>query len=516
MYRCPDCGGNLIYDISSHMLNCKYCDTFINPYSIEKESDGIELDTYEATIFTCPQCGGEILSTDDTAAGFCSYCGASTILTSRLSNELRPKWIAPFEVTKEECKNLYMKKMKRALFAPSDLKKPEYIESFRGIYMPYWKYKILQDKRLPLFAEISHSSGDYTYTDYYSLNMNINAEYDGFSFDASSSFYDNISESIAPFKVSGAKEFTPSMLSGFYGDIADVPKEIYENEAISKGCEVTYSNIKNVYGKSYVMDDAKNEKVIETAFRNTCTSTEGMMLPVWFMSYRNKNRVSYTTINGQTGKVVADIPIDPKKYIFLSLILAVPIFFILNLFFTLQPALLLKTASLFASITSIIYLLEIKSIHKKEINDGDIGLSRKKVKVKIKVKRKEKESIYNRIVTALLVICFAFPFILFAYKYFLWPLMVVITVVCTILGIKEHERNSSVKGEFGFFTSIIAVIIGIIISVESPVMDQYYYIGAAISILAVSITVISIIRNYNVLSSRKLPQFNKIGGDDRA
>lgn len=57
----------------------------------------------------CPNCGGEILSTDNTAANFCSFCGASTILTSRVSKQQRPGYIIPFSKTKEDCKQAYKK-----------------------------------------------------------------------------------------------------------------------------------------------------------------------------------------------------------------------------------------------------------------------------------------------------------------------------------------------------------------------------------------------------------------------
>lgn len=92
MLTCPNCGGNLRFDIPSQQLACKQCQSQFDPYAFdEKTSDAKEEtasdDSFEATIFTCPQCGGEILSTDNAATGFCSFCGASTILYSRLTRE---------------------------------------------------------------------------------------------------------------------------------------------------------------------------------------------------------------------------------------------------------------------------------------------------------------------------------------------------------------------------------------------------------------------------------------------
>jgi len=105
MISCPNCGGNVKFDIPSQKLACDYCHELFDPYAFEsKTSDAEEGKSYESdyevTIFTCPQCGGEILSTDNAAAGFCSFCGASTILYSRISHEHRPGFIIPFQKSK--------------------------------------------------------------------------------------------------------------------------------------------------------------------------------------------------------------------------------------------------------------------------------------------------------------------------------------------------------------------------------------------------------------------------------
>ena len=134
MYQCPCCGGRLIFDIPSQQLKCDHCSNSFNPYEISKEHDAQESVEYDVTVFRCPQCGGEILSTDNTAANFCSFCGASTILTSRVTKELKPGYIIPFSKTKQDCKRAYKSMMRYALFAPGELKDEKFIDGFRGIY----------------------------------------------------------------------------------------------------------------------------------------------------------------------------------------------------------------------------------------------------------------------------------------------------------------------------------------------------------------------------------------------
>lgn len=42
MYECPNCGGNLKFDISSQQMACSYCDTHLDPYFVKKETDAVE------------------------------------------------------------------------------------------------------------------------------------------------------------------------------------------------------------------------------------------------------------------------------------------------------------------------------------------------------------------------------------------------------------------------------------------------------------------------------------------
>lgn len=42
MYECPNCAGNLKFDIARQQLYCGYCGTRMDPYSFEKERDAEE------------------------------------------------------------------------------------------------------------------------------------------------------------------------------------------------------------------------------------------------------------------------------------------------------------------------------------------------------------------------------------------------------------------------------------------------------------------------------------------
>ncbi len=468
MYECPNCGGNLKFDIPSQQLKCDYCLTLKDPYEVTKEQDAEESNVFDATVFTCPQCGGEILSTDTSAAEFCSFCGASTILDSRISRQLRPVHIIPFKQTKEACKSAFISHIKRAPFAPDDLKDEKHIDSFRGIYMPYWSYDISQKGPVNLTGEKSYRRGDYVYTDRYSLSGDIDAHYDRLAYDASASFADNISEQIAPFDSKSQKDFTPSFLSGFYADTADVDASLYEWDAREIANSASFKEIKKIPAFSGMK--FKDDNLLDVMLRTQCPAPKRVMYPVWFMSYRKDGRVAYATVNGQTGKVAADIPVDMKKYVIASLVLAIPIFILLNLFFTITPKTTLICSFILAVFTFVIYLTEIAKIKSRDNKEDDRGyLARNAAGSKPPLQSDN--------------------------------------------GQKAGKNQATVFGAAG---SLAAMIAAVLVFVWTPVSDVWYYGGTSLAFLGILFTVMGIIRKYNILTTRKLPQFDRKGGDDNA
>lgn len=522
MYQCPGCGGELRFDIGAQALGCKNCGQFYDPYDITKTQDAEESEELDVTVYKCPGCGGEILSKDTTAANFCSFCGASTILQSRLTRMKRPKYIIPFKKTKEECKNEYEKMMRRAIFAPKALKSKECIDGFRGIYTPYWAYHVTQQGNMWLEGSKSRRRGDYIYTDHYELCGKIDSGYKGISYDASSSFDDDISARIAPFDVNDMKSFTPAFLTGFYADTADVPASAYKAEAMSLAEDESVRYIKKLPGTSgYGFGNGK------CLLNTDVAETDSTMYPVWFMSYRNKDRVAYATVNGQTGRVTADLPVSIGKYMLGSAILAIPLFFILNLLFTFKPAVTLGIVTVVAIAANILYSVELEQILKKDKKLDDKGARYGKKLKSPGGKRgnmtKKKSSGMNAgsMVAIIFGIIWADVFLgtiiaeggtaLFA---------IIVTVAGVVSGIAGFNlyRKQDMKSKMpAFLLNTLSVLIAAVVMLINPVSDAVFYIAAVITMLVVLMGLIDLIRYYNVLATRKLPQFTEYkGGDDRA
>ena len=201
------------------------------------------------------------------------------------------------------------------------------------------------------------------------------------------------------------------------------------------------------------------------------------MYPVWFLSYRNKDRVAYATVNGQTGKVVADMPIDSKKYVLSSLILAVILFALLNLFFTIRPVTLLGFACMLVIVSAITYAVELDAIWRKESNADDAGVlaamekesfeykvdrwmekgetpqetaaRKRRVSKAFSVKRKKElrpgDWLKKHGIPLFIILISFGPVILLFASYLIWPIIMLSTVISGIKGMNNGKKLDDLR-----------------------------------------------------------------------
>ena len=351
MIACPGCGANLRFDIPSQQMKCEYCDTLYDPYEFESmEEDAGKEKLFDAWVYCCPSCGAELLTTDSTdATAFCPYCGGTFILFDRLRRVKMPAWVIPFQLDKEACKRAYLKAAHRAVFTPSRYKKAELVDSFRGIYMPYWSYAVEQKGTARVDAEsLSSREGDYLVTKQYQIVGDVDISYDGYAHDASKAFDDEISECLAPFDTELREPFTPGFLSGFYVDVADEPSRKYLDDATSYYERLTAEKLmkNDEIHRAAREQRAHTTGITGVSIPTKITRVEQVLYPVWFMSYREGDRITYASVNGQTGKVVADFPISRLRFLLASLLTAALVFLAMNLFLPLKPEWTLAITSL--------------------------------------------------------------------------------------------------------------------------------------------------------------------------
>lgn len=457
--KCINCKGELRFDPQKQKLICDYCGSEFDAEKYNaKENNAKEAkkidETVKAKSYTCTRCGATLLTFDDTVVTFCSYCDSSMTLNKKLE-EISPEYIIPFSKTKEECIKEYKNKLSKSLFVPNYMKSDMTISKFRGIFMPYEIYEIGYTGEISCDGEkYIGRHGDYQIYKKYNIKSNLDSNYDGLSKDVSAKYYDKFSESI-PFDFTQAIKFKKEYLSGFYADSKDVSEDIYTKEIEN----ICISDIKNKISNN---NEFKKHGCTSPNVPLKTISKKTGLFPVYFLAIKNKDNehVHYAVINGQTGKVAIDLPLDFKKYIIFSLVLSTVLFIIMNITVTPSANMVIILGLIFSIISFLISSIQLNKIYKHNNHLDDKGV-----------------------------------------QY-----------------INKDKKNKQVSKERTkyLYKQIISIITCIIILILNPVNDYIFYIGAFISFILTILSFKDLIKERNLLSSEKLPQLEKRGGDENA
>lgn len=532
MYQCSSCSANLKFDIASQRMLCDHCGASMDPYEVEEKKDALESvigdDEYEVTVFSCPQCGGELLCYDDTAATFCSYCGGSTILDSRISREKRPQHIIPFKKTKEQCLEAYSKVINRAYFLPEEMRDEDYISKFRSIYMPYWMYSF--EKKGPvIFKGVKRRiQDDIQYTEVYKIETEVEAEYTGLTYDASSAFSDALSNAIAPFEWWAAKPFTPAYLSGFYADIGDVSPKLYEEDARS----IARNDMCRRMREDPVCQEYEVSELLEEVMLNQLPKVEMAMLPVWFLSFRKDDRVSYAVVNGQTGEVACDLPIDKKSYLRWSCLWALPVALLMVLFLKISAPSFLVLTVILAVICCIISCSQKREIRARENYQDDKGKWYPVTPGKVWrfSLRLGDDVIFAGVGLFVFLIMLGANAIFAPFSDFLVAdvrggvgmgaafSFMILPVIYKFLPKGVFRSRNTANLTWGDFLDTlkktgIGVALSLLVLLLKPEGAIIYYLVALLTMGMIVWDVLGIIDRHNLLVTREIPQFRKRGGE---
>lgn len=368
MVHCPSCGAGLRFDIPSQKMFCEHCQGSFDPKELyDKESDDAKTSkTFDSYVYVCPSCGAELETTDENdAVGFCPYCGGASMIYDKIRQEWKPDFVIPFKITKEECKKLYCDEVKKHIFVSRKYRDPKLIESFRGIYMPYNHLYGVVEGEVKLRAESPEVSiGNYNYnTDYYDVTGNASYTVSSnITHDASVAFDDHISERLEPFDMKSLRHFRPGYLCGFYAETGDVDLEeysagLYEEMADSVREAAQYDpQLKPMLSPDKLKITADDEELIPFKI----TPGKRRLYPVWFMSYRRGDKLTYAAVNGQTGKVAADLPLSPLRILLAALGISAVLFGLLMLLFRFLPSIQPHTVTALSGLLGLtgMYILQ--------------------------------------------------------------------------------------------------------------------------------------------------------------
>ncbi len=523
VYKCKSCGGDLIFNIAKQDMECTFCNSHFPVADYMEDRSADEDDVYETTVYTCTQCGAELTSQDNSAVAFCSYCGTEAVLESRISREYRPAKIVPFKKTKEECRKIYMDKVKKEPYPPAEFLDPKFVDKFRGIYIPYWEYDVSFEKEPELKVEESYSEGEYSYHNVYNIYPKIKNTGVVIPCDASSSFDDEIADEIAPFKKEDMEEFNPAYLAGFFADTADVDRETYTEEAVSRAQDHILNTMTEGFRPGAKVEISKGSRERAEILGTVCKGSKGSLYPVWFLTWRKGKRLAYGVINGETGKISAEIPVDIRKFFAVSALISVIAFVVMSIAGTLVlPPTVLMFSVAAAIVVQYFFRKEVIALRDKEKNENNIGALKGEELERAKMSREKKRRgkrhgmlIFLAVIAAIVLLTLILSedvmncAIFSSFLLMVAGLVLFAGTVRPLAGIKE--KSMFIIG----LLPPIAEVTAFYIESNRFIQDWAYYIGSVIVFGALLLTMLTLILRYNLLTTRSIPDFHDRQGGNK-
>ena len=526
--RCPNCGGTLQFDVKSQKLICPFCGSSFEPSEIDNLQGAQEMtspethepgeptydetaETQDTTVFTCKNCGGEITSESMDAVSYCPYCGTFATFESRIEKLRKPELITPFLIPKDVAEGYYKKRLKRQFFAPSDLKKEGKGTNFNPMFIPFWDYEVTYPFTNHYITSESWREGNYDCKQEYYVAFDAEGGVKNCLYDASMGLDDRIADSMADYDARGLQPYNPSYMMGAYADMADVDPKLYSSDAKERADEPLTQALKNEIINSGAGTRFMNAKGLSFSGQSgtkAYVKPHLAMLPAWFMTYRTKDRVAYSVINAQTGSVFSEVPVSIAKYLIFSLILAVPIFLLFELFVNARPTQMLGVVGVITSIVMIMYAVSAskEAAINKRAGDKGFGGPAKKKAPKPQAAKKDIGSTIFTIIMVFIFIATMFKGAIGSLNGFpIRVIFVLIAVIALMIGFaKADGKGAYIRDTMG---GIIAMGLSVLFFFYDPVDDNYYYIAAIIAMIGMILSVIGAVSRFNKRVSHPLPHF---------
>ena len=343
-YQCPACTGPLHFVGASGKLECDYCGSSFEVAEIEalyaekeekaaavteaerqkerQQAAGNEWDTSGLDddwgneiegmkVYSCPSCGAELICEETTAATSCPYCGNPTVVPGQFSGALRPDYVIPFRLDKEQALSILKKHYRGKFFMPNEFKKKDTVDKIQGVYVPFWLFDGEAEGMVEFHGERSRVTRrrdvEITRTDHYRLLRGGSLSFEKVPVDASTKMPDDYMDSLEPYDYTELKPFSTAYLPGFLADKYDVSVDdgmVRADLRCQKSLEQELEA--RISGYTSVSPVRRN-------IRLNRGKVHYALLPVWLLNVNWQEKPYLFAINGQSGKIVGAVPAIKKK-----------------------------------------------------------------------------------------------------------------------------------------------------------------------------------------------------------
>ncbi len=325
-FACPQCGGATAYSAADGGLTCTSCGYFEAP---DRGVVGKAAEDFEFTVDTlnrdsqrgwggerkelqCQGCGAYTSLPPDSLTHTCPFCGSNKVIQRQAAQDaLRPRYLIPFKIEPEACFRLAREWLGSSWMTPGGLKRLAKVADFNGIYLPFWTFDAATQATWR--AEVGHTS---SYTDskgnrrtrtvWKWENGRVQLGHNDLLIPGTSKVSNLLLTRIRTFNLNDLAEYEPKYLAGLQAQSYDVSLETSWETARHEMRERTRQACRNQASSSKIRNFSMEMAFADERWRY-------VLLPVYLANYSYQNQSYQVMVNGQTGDVSGQRPVDWLK-----------------------------------------------------------------------------------------------------------------------------------------------------------------------------------------------------------
>jgi hypothetical protein len=318
--KCTVCGSW----VDEEDLFCANCgteaphETAVAP--VQKDAGSLVSDN-----FHCRGCGASMSYDAREQALRCPFCGSTDMAARPDHKVLTPSRVAPFRIGRDEAVSAMRSWLSKGFWRPTELAQEAALVKIAPVYVPYW---IFQADTHTYWTADTDQTPPGASGDWYPLSGEHEGKYPGLLIGASGVLTPGETHALCPFDMNDAAAPEKVDLKNAIVEEFSRPKK-YARPLAREGLEGLEAE---ACAEAYVPGRSRN---VHVNVRMTGMTGEPILLPVWIMAYRFRDRLFRFLVNGQSGKATGLAPLSLKK-IFIAalaiLLLTLCLFILMGLF----------------------------------------------------------------------------------------------------------------------------------------------------------------------------------------
>lgn len=327
-FKCPQCGATTAYSVQDGGLTCTHCGYYEAPqravvgkraaqfeFTVETMQRAAQGWGVERKEIACQNCGAATSLPVESLTYTCAFCGSNKVIQRQAAQDtLRPRYILPFKVQADDCTRIAGEWLGSSWMTPANLRQISQMGKFTAIYLPYWTLD--STTHADWKAEVGHpkteryyDNGEWktrTVTEWRWESGHVDLAIDDLPVSGTQRLSRVLLDKVQDFNLGELVSYDPKYLAGLQAQAYDVSLEKAWETGRQQMREQTRQACLSQTSTSQVRNFSMSVDFADESWRY-------ILAPVYISNYTYDGKTYQAMVNGQSGTIAGQRPVDWNK-----------------------------------------------------------------------------------------------------------------------------------------------------------------------------------------------------------